>query len=439
MSRMVAAWVFGCLAALYGCGGGGAGDGGSVTARAEAAPEEPGSTLATPQALAAPEDTDAGGGPNTLPVIVDSGPPVLLFSGRRAVNMLYATVTVCTSGSTTACETIPHVLVDTGSVGLRLLSSALSGKAALQALADTGTGSPLRECVQFADGHTWGSVATADVKIGGRSLPSLPLNVIGDPAAGAVPPSCASGPNKSSVANFGANGVLGIGSFRHDCGTACAGAPVPGNYYVCPSAGAGALCRPTTVPLQRQVPNPVAALDTHNNGVTLTLAPVPRTGSAQAMGTLRFGLDATALGSARLYTLDGHGTLLTSYEGKSRPAIVDSGTNAYVFASQSLATCTRNPPFYCPQAGGAAVSSPQAAAIVGRNGLSASVDFVIDNLDALFSGQSVLPGLGAPNSEFIGGAASVFSWGLPFFFGRSVHVLFDSSELADITGPAIGF
>lgn len=439
MRAILAALAFPALAALYGCGGGG-GDGGSAAAAAPAAVEastEQGSMLAAAQA--APDGANAASASDALPVVVDSGPLALLFYGRRAVNMLYATVTVCTSGSTTACETIPHVLVDTGSVGLRLLSTALSGKAALQALADTGTGSPLRECVQFADGHTWGSVATADVRIGGRTLRSLPLNVIGDPAAGAVPPSCASGPNKSSIASFGANGVLGVGSFLHDCGPACVGSAVPGTYYLCPSAGAGALCRPAAVPLGLQVPNPVAALGSGNNGLSITIAPVPRSGSGLAKGSLRFGVDSAALGPARLYTLDGHGTLLTSFGGRSRPAVVDTGTNAYVFASDSLATCLRNAPFYCPSVGGTPVSSSQSAAIVGRNGLSANVDFIIDNIDEIFSSQSVLPGLGAPSSEFLGDAASLFAWGLPFFFGRTVHVLFEGKELGGITGPAIGF
>lgn len=441
MRTILAALVLPTLAALYGCGGGGGGgDRGSAAVAAPTAAEataEQGSLLAAPQGTADP--ADAAAADNVLPVSVDGGPLVLLFSGRRSVNMLYASVTVCTPGSTTACEDIPHVLVDTGSIGLRLLAGALSGKAALQPLAEPATGSPLRECVQFADGHTWGSVATADVRIGGRSLRSLPLNVIGDPAAGAVPPTCASGPDKSSVTRFGANGVLGVGGFLHDCGAACVGTAVAGTYYLCPSAGAGALCRPAAVPLGLQVPNPVAALGSDNNGLSITIAPVPRSGSGLATGTLRFGVDSTALGPARLYTLDRHGTLLTSFAGRSRPAVVDTGTNAYVFASDSLATCLRNPPFYCPSVGGLPVSSSQSAAIVGRNGLSANVDFVIDNIDEVFSGQSVLPGLGAPSSEFVGGAASLFAWGLPFFFGRTVHVLFDGKELGGIQGPAVGF
>ena len=67
------------------------------------------------------------GGPaletNTVPVEVNAGP-----GGIQAgyVNGLYVAVTLCTPGSTTNCQTIDGISVDTGSSGLRVLSSALT-------------------------------------------------------------------------------------------------------------------------------------------------------------------------------------------------------------------------------------------------------------------------------------------------------------------------
>src|SRR5664279_5010150 len=52
---------------------------------------------------------------NVLPIVVDLGPL------NNYANGSFATVTVCTPGTST-CQTIDHVLVDTGSIGLRLLS-----------------------------------------------------------------------------------------------------------------------------------------------------------------------------------------------------------------------------------------------------------------------------------------------------------------------------
>ena len=44
-------------------------------------------------------------------------------ANEAAVNILYVNVTICAPGSTTNCQTIDHVQVDTGSQGLRILSS----------------------------------------------------------------------------------------------------------------------------------------------------------------------------------------------------------------------------------------------------------------------------------------------------------------------------
>jgi hypothetical protein len=413
--------------ALTACGGGsGSGSSGGVE-------EGAGATLSQSQPAAAP---------NALAVVVDRGPSVFLLTGRKVVNMLYASVTFCTPGSTTACETIDHIAVDTGSVGLRVLASALSGKASMKTLGEPVSGSPLRECVQFADGHTWGSVVTADVKIAGHTLASLPVNLVGDPAAGATPPSCISGPALGSVAAFGANGVLGVGSFLHDCGPDCASQAIAGMYYVCPSAGTGALCRPTAVALDQQVRNPVAALGNDNNGVTIQLPPVPQAGSASVSGTVYFGVGTQAnntVADARLFKLDRFGTLLTSYGGITQRAIVDSGSNGYFFTSESLTTCARNSSFYCPTVAGVATSAPQMASIMGHNGVSQTVGFTVDNIDQVFTGQAALPGVAAPSSGLVGGAASLFDWGLPFFFGRTVHVLFEGKTLDGTTGPAVGF
>ena len=57
---------------------------------------------------------------NVVSVVVNGGP------GGDSVNTAYTTVTVCAPGSTTNCQTIDNIQVDTGSYGLRLLASALS-------------------------------------------------------------------------------------------------------------------------------------------------------------------------------------------------------------------------------------------------------------------------------------------------------------------------
>jgi hypothetical protein len=55
---------------------------------------------------------------NVVSVVVDAGP---LPTTYPDVNTLFTTVTVCVPGSTTSCQTIDHIQVDTGSYGLRIL------------------------------------------------------------------------------------------------------------------------------------------------------------------------------------------------------------------------------------------------------------------------------------------------------------------------------
>src|SRR5271170_3713170 len=71
---------------------------------------------------------------NVVTVIVDSGP------SNNSVNTLFTSVTVCVPGSTTNCQTIDHIQVDTGSFGLRILSSVLNSTLILpQQLAASGS------------------------------------------------------------------------------------------------------------------------------------------------------------------------------------------------------------------------------------------------------------------------------------------------------------
>jgi len=104
---------------------------------------------------------------NVIPLVVDAGP----VAGRPSINVGYVSVTVCTpgtSGTTAACQTIDHVVLDTGSYGLRLLNSQLSSSLNLPATTNF-SGHAVGECLQFVIGTTWGSVRLADVYAGRRS------------------------------------------------------------------------------------------------------------------------------------------------------------------------------------------------------------------------------------------------------------------------------
>lgn len=376
-----------------------------------------------------------GGGPspgtgmNTLPVIVDDGPA----AAGGTVNTLFTTVTICAPGSTSACQTVDHVQVDTESTGFRIFASALGSALAVQLpQAQDGYGNLLDECIQFADGYSWGTVRTADLQIGSEAASGIPIQVIGDAAAPAVPASCVSGPAENTVASFGANAVLGIGNFLTDCGSSCESSVVPGTYYGCST---NANCMPTTIAVTQQLQNPVSFFASDNNGVILTL-PSAAASSPGLNGTLTFGIGTqsnNSLMNAQIYAVDpSDGTFNTTYNGTLYgSSFIDAGSSGYYFTDDTIPLCSDQPAFYCPPS-----ALPLSATIQGTNGTMAAIAFSVDNADADFAtNDPVLPNLAGP----AGSGMNTFDWGLPFFYGRSVYVAFEASNAAGVAGPWIGF
>jgi hypothetical protein len=168
-------------------------------------------------------------GSNVVGVVVDAGPT----STSPDINTLFTTVTVCVPGSTTNCQTIDHIQVDTMSYGLRILAPVLTISLPVQ---PTSNGSSLVECTAFADGYSWGPVALADVQVSGESASSVPVQVIGDPNFTNVPADCSGvGPAEDTVVAFGANGIIGVGVFAQDCGSGCVSVVDNQVYYSCTS------------------------------------------------------------------------------------------------------------------------------------------------------------------------------------------------------------
>jgi len=369
---------------------------------------------------------------NTVAVVVDAGPE---STTNPTVNTLYTTVTVCAPGSTTACQTIDHIQVDTASYGLRVLASALTVTLPVSTASD---GNSLAECTQFVDGYSWGPVAAADLQVGGESARSVPIQVIGDSSFAPVPAACAgTGTAEDTVATFGANGILGIGVFAQDCGTACSSSAANTFYYSCSQSA----CNGVAASLTSQVLNPVPLFAKDNNGTILDLPSLASPGAATLTGTLIFGIDTetnNASGTETVIGLDANGNFSTTFIGTAlTQSFVDSGTNGIFFNDSSLAPCTSSnfSGFYCP------ASSVNLSATITSNATStitATIDFTIDNAETVANGNpsfSAIPGLGGtfPSSS------SSFDWGLPFFFGRRVANAIQGYTTSAGSGPYVAF
>jgi hypothetical protein len=359
---------------------------------------------------------------NSQPVIVNSGPQ----GNRGYINGLFTSLTVCAAGTST-CQPISGVLVDTGSFGLRVLSSALTVSLAQQ---KDVSGNSVGECAPFASSVTWGPVKTADVKIAGEAASAIPIQVI-DPNFAMIPSACsAQGTPQEDLIGLGANGILGIGTFIQDCGGACAatGSSNPGFYYGC----SGSSCHVIAESTSKQVQNPVAFFPDDNNGVLINL-PAVHASTATVSGSLIFGIGTqsnNSLGNAQVLTVDPNtGTFTTTFKGQSYPSFIDSGSNAYFFLDSSktgISTCpSPESAFYCPPSP-AAVSAKN----IGVNGAGNTVTFTVDNADQLFShaGDTVFPELGGTNP-------GAFDWGLPFFFGLKVYTAIETRSTPGGSGP----
>jgi len=379
---------------------------------------------------------------NVAEVSVDFGLP-----GVGYLNGLFATITICVPG-TSQCQTIDHVLVDTGSSGLRLLGSILT--LGLPAWTNS-SGVALAECSQFVSAFIWGPLRTADLKVAGERANGLAVQII-DGSTYPVPSNC-TGINASSAATLGSNGILGVGSFREDCGSACAAVPGsrsvnPGIYYACSSTAKGG-CQATAVPVSKQVSNPVSLFSQDNNGTIIALSAIPANGAPSVAGSLVFGIGTQAnngLGNETVLPLDGTGTFMTRYptNGSSSPAFVDSGSNAIYFLNSGttrIPACPAPyPMFYCPVSTLSLSATNQAT----DGSVTVGVNFSIANADALFGSQTnvAFDNLGGPSAAPQSGAkgtASYFDWGLPFYFGRRVFTAVEGQSTSAGTGPFVAF
>ena len=362
---------------------------------------------------------------NMAPVVIDSGPAGV----GGIINVPFVSVTLCTPGTKT-CQTIDHVLLDTGSYGLRIIAPGVLDPAlALPAVTGPG-GNPVGECAPFVSFVLWGSVHLADVKIAGETAHALPVQLATDAAFAGAPSGCNATP--ATVAALGANGVLGVGLFDRDCGAPCTTQANNGNYYECTSTS----CIGTLMPLASQVANPVAAFAADNNGIALTMPAVPQGGASTLTGTLTFGIDTQANNridpSATVYAADSNGNFTTTYKNvQLSTSFLDSGSNGLFFSDSTIPLCSASSGFsgfYCPN-GALLISAVNTSSVNGAASGPVSITIVSPQaLDSSIRAAAIGGNVGR-------GFRTTFDWGMPFFFGRTVFAAFNGANTAHGTGP----
>jgi hypothetical protein len=385
----------------------------------------------TASQISQPETAQVAGLVNGTFIAAPVGTNVMSFtvngstcSNGSYVNKPCVSLTICNPGSTTICQVVNDILLDTGSYGLRVFKSTISGLTLTPVTAHQG--GALTRCQAFADGTTeWGQVVKANVTLGGMAAVTVPIQVI-DSAFATLPAACTGADTSPAAAGF--NGILGVGLEAQDCGNLCVW--TLGNahentnvYFSCTNGATGygnagniASCvGGSTTTLADQIQNPVVALATDNNGLIVRLPAISNNGAASTTGYVIFGIGTrannTPPSTAVKIIADSNANMITNFNNTDYSGFLDTGSNGLYF-STTLPTCSG---WFCPNA-----LTPYSPINRGADNLSSTprsqVNFQVANSTTLFSsGNRALNDLGAANTQY-------FDFGLPFYFGRDVYV-----------------
>jgi hypothetical protein len=365
---------------------------------------------------------------NVMPITVNGS----LCSSGSYPNKPCVSVTICEPG-TSNCTTVSDILLDTGSYGLRVFGSLLSGISLTPVTSGTGS---LTNCVQYVDGSAhWGPVEIADVVLGNETASSVPIQIINatfGTNSDQIESLC--GNPDATPSSAGLNGILGVGLFKQDCGSSCVSDVNNGRYFSCD----GTTCSAAKASLSDQVINPVAMLTTDNNGFILRLPDVATGGVTSADGVLILGIGTksnnTAAGVTSTYATDSYGEFTTVYSRWSyATSFMDTGSNGLYFDS-SIRQCSSGTAagWYCPTS-----TQSLSATLAGY-----SASFKIGNASTIFNSYlyspyyNVFSELGAPYGDNYGS----FDWGLPFFLGRNVYMVIEGNTVFGLgTGPYLAY
>ena len=366
--------------------------------------------------------------------------------GTGGTNKPYVAVTVCVPNSNPqSCQTIDNIMIDTGSVGLRLFSQVVS------VALPPAPGPPTFECEGFGAGYAWGQVVLASLTLAQEPPVTVPIQLITPAPLPSGTPACNFNRDVLTPSGAGFNGILGLAPFANDT----LSTKLSSDYLTCTASGctcaagtaacAGANGNPTLVPNPIfQVPVASNATKADSNGVIIDLSGVSGNGNGATgvVGSLFLGIGTNSPWNDPTYlTVENNLTLTnkcphpncqtpittivgtnyivqTVFNGAQYSGPVDTGSNAYYFPDGSLPVCSAPQNFYYCLATPTILS----ATVLSSSGSSSAVQFWVANGSTLINSR---------NSAFsnLGGSFGplFFDWGLPFFYDRFVYIVYASA------------
>jgi hypothetical protein len=359
----------------------------------------------------------SSGGSSSAPVAASNTMVIKISPGTDVcnnINQPCVTMVVCSTNNPNQCINVPNILLDSGSIGLRIFASLL--KEINLVPESTFLSSTLAQCVHYGDDSAnWGPVSYATLKIGGETLSSIPLQLIDSNFPGNS--NC---PNAStSPQEFGINGVLGVAPINPSSG---------GTYYACNNGN----CIPTAVSDTQAVFNPITALALDNNGIILSFPQIPSTGSSAVQGLMTLGIGTRANNqlavNLSVYPIENSNLLasmITNFNQNNLYGFFDSGSNLLYFVESTIAVCNG---YYCPNPG----INLSALNSTLNGGAQKNTAFVVANAEELLTyGQTSYNNIAYSFPAF----ANYFDWGMPFFYGRTVYIAFPNKPTPLGNGP----
>jgi hypothetical protein len=356
--------------------------------------------------------------PSALPVpLAPNEMPIWVGGADREPNVPFVSVTVCVPG-TSECQTIDHIVLDSGSSGLRLFSSVVSLNLAVEKASLAGVQAPVAECMLFGGGNSfWGPVVIADVVLGGETAPRVPIQ-LWDNAYGSKPGDCFAPITEPS--GFGTNGVLGISPAQMDCSRESCSDLGGSTYYTCDVFGS---CSPAQLPRAKHIPNPVSLLKNDNNGVVVSFPALPAGADVSASGTLFLGIGTHANNRVK----KGTHVLHSTYDGEFKALIedqiymarLDTGTPSWNMPSGLDVPGCRGVEasnhYLCPDSSVTFAATVQGIDHVGGTSFS----FQIGNAEQQYTlGHFAADDYG---QSWGGLLSSNMLFGMPFFYGKTVY------------------
>ncbi len=395
---------------------------------------------------------------------VTTGRCLSLSDANSAVqsNSPCVSVTVCPPGALTGssahCQIISGLLLDTGSVGLRVFKSVLNSDLVsnLTPLTHPATGDSVAECITYGDGSAdWGPVAHATVFLAGEPGVSTPIQLIDSIYGGSDTCNTYAGGSGSNnvldqspvgATGLGYNGILGVGLSTSDS-----------SYYVgCTQTGAFASsgCNSTDIStsLTTLVRNPVSLLPQDYNGEILILPSVGSAGASSAFGYLVFGIGTQTnnIPSSSVTPFFADRSLLQTtaiLNGVTNNAFIDSGTSYYRIPSGSSTASLTNcdnynssyAGFYCPLGNLSSQVGIVFPFLGNITSVTNEISLTIGNPLMIFNQANRVYSDIALQTSLSGFSNRTVDLGLPFYLGRTIYHGIEGYSSPLGTGPFWAF